>query len=63
VLAHLWRVPRLALADWRREGTGVGGSFLRRTLLAGVVVMGAVLAVTTVRYAQPWSQWLTAFHG
>lgn len=55
VLVYLWRVPRLALADWRPPGgVAVGGSFARRTLLAGVLVAGVVLALLTVRYAQPW---------
>jgi hypothetical protein len=52
VLAYVWRVPRLTLADWR--GGAVPGSVARRSVLAGVVVLGAVLAVATVRYAQPW---------
>jgi hypothetical protein len=61
VLVYLWRVPRLAVADWRRgDAAVVGGSFARRTLLAGVLVAGAILAVATVRYAQPW---VTVFRG
>jgi hypothetical protein len=63
VLAYLWRVPRLALADWRPRRDAVGGSFVRRTLLAGVLVAGVVLAFLTVRYAQPWVHWVGVFHG
>jgi len=53
VLAYVRRVPRLARADWR-DGV-VAGSLARRSALAAVVVLGAVLAVATVRYAQPWA--------
>jgi hypothetical protein len=52
VLVHLRRTPRLAFADWR--GRGVPGSYARRLLLAGVLVAGAILALATLRYAQPW---------
>jgi hypothetical protein len=54
VLAHIRRVPRLALADWRPGAGGVDGSLVRRALIAGSIVAGAVLAVATVRYAGPW---------
>jgi hypothetical protein len=57
VLAHIRRVPRLTLADWRRGAGGVDGSLARRALLAGSIVVGAVLAVATVRYAGPWTHW------
>jgi hypothetical protein len=64
VLVYLWRVPELALADWRpRDPAALGGSFARRTLLAGVLVAGVVLALFTVRYAQPWVHWVRVFHG
>ena len=66
VLGHLRRLPRLALADWHgrripRE-RALPGTFGRRLLLAGTIVAGAILAIATVRYAQPWSHWLTAHH-
>ena len=55
VLAYLWRVPALMLADWHpRDASVVGGSLARRALVAAVIVTGAILAVSTVRYAQPW---------
>ena len=66
VLAHLRRIPELVLADWRgrvvpRE-RAVPGTFRRQLLLATALVAGAILAVATVRYAQPWVQWLAAHH-
>ncbi len=64
VLAYVWRIPALAASDWRRrDPERVGGSFARRTLLAGALVAGVILAVATVRYAQPWVHWAAAFHG
>jgi hypothetical protein len=64
VLAHLRSVPRLVSADWRRlpvpPGSRVSGTFWRRLLLAGTIVAGAVLAIATVRYAQPWVHWFSA---
>lgn len=67
VLAHLRRIPDLVLADWRgrrmpRE-RAVPGTFARQVLLAGALVAGAILAIATVRYAQPWVQWLATFRG
>ena len=64
VLAYVWRVPALAASDWRRrDPEHVGGSFLRRTLVAGALVAGVILALATLRYAQPWRNWIAAFHG
>jgi hypothetical protein len=64
VLAYLGRVPRLLVADSRHgEAATVGGSFARRTLVAGGLVAGAILALVTLRYGQPWLQWLATFHG
>jgi hypothetical protein len=64
VLAHVRRIPGLVAADWRRRPvpaeTGVPGTAWRRLLLAGTIVAGAVLAIATVRYAQPWVHWLAA---
>jgi len=64
VLAYVSRVPRLALADWRpaRRGGALGGSRSRRAALAGALVAGAILAVATVQYAQPWTHWLATHH-
>jgi len=64
VLAYIRRVPGLARSDWRRaDPAPIGGSFARRTLLAGALVAGVILALVTVRYAQPWVHWATVFHG
>ena len=64
VLAYVWRVPALAASDWRRrDPERVGGSFMRRTLVAGALVAGVILALATLRYAQPWVHWTAAFHG
>jgi hypothetical protein len=61
VLAYVWRIPALAASDWRRrDPEHLGGSFLRRTLLAGALVAGLVLALATARYAQPWVHWQSA---
>jgi hypothetical protein len=56
VLAYVRRVPRLTVADWR-SGDAVAGSFARKALLAAAIVTGAILALATVRYAQPWAHW------
>ena len=64
VLAYIRRVPGLARADWRRrEPRPIGGSFARRSLVAGALVAGVILAVATMRYAQPWVHWAAVFHG
>jgi hypothetical protein len=67
VLAHLRPLPQLVSADWRRrpvppEGS-VPGTARRQLLLAGTIVAGAVLAVATVRYAQPWVHWFAGGRG
>jgi len=54
VLAYVWRVPRLAFADWRPGASAVSGAPARRLLIGGSVAAGAILAVTTVQYASPW---------
>jgi hypothetical protein len=64
VLAHLRRIPGLVSADWRRRPippeSRVPGTFWRRLLLAGTIVAGAVVAIATIRYAQPWVHWFAA---
>lgn len=61
VLAHAWRIPSLVLADWRRRPVppeeAVPGTTWRGLLLAATLVAGLVLALATVRYAQPWVHW------
>jgi len=67
VLAHLRSLPRLVLADWRRRpvppASRVRGTRWRQLLLAATLVAGAVLALATVRYAQPWLHWFATNHG
>jgi hypothetical protein len=67
VLAHLRRIPGLVTADWQRKPVppekSVPGTAWRRFVLAGSIVAGLVLALATVRYAQPWVHWFGAFHG
>jgi len=53
VLAYVWRVPRLAGADWTAREP-LGGSLGRRLLLAGALVAGIVLAWATLPMADPW---------
>jgi hypothetical protein len=64
VLAHLRPLPRLVSADWRGRPVpseiSVRGTTLRRWLLAGTLVAGAVLATATVHYAEPWVHWFSA---
>ena len=67
VLAHLRRIPALVSADWRRRPippeSHVPGTAWRGLLLAGTIVVGAVLAIATARYAQPWVHWFAASGG
>lgn len=63
VLAYLPRLPRLAAADWRGRRSFVPGAFTRRTLLAGSIVAGAILALAALPYIHPWVHWAGAFHG
>lgn len=67
VLAHLRRIPALLTTDWRRRPVppeeSVPGTAWRRFVLAGSIVAGLVLALATVRYAQPWVHWFGIFHG
>jgi hypothetical protein len=67
VLAHLRSVPQLVAADWRRRPlpseAHVPGTALRRLLLAGSIVLGAILAITTIRYGHPWVRWFASTGG
>jgi hypothetical protein len=63
VLAYLPRVPRLAASDWRLHRPAPAGGFARRTLVAGALVAGVVLAVATLGYMHPWAHWVGAFQG
>lgn len=67
VLAHVRKLPALVLADWRLvrlpRAPAVPGGFARQLLLAGSIVAGAVLAIATIRYAQPWLDWIAVHRG
>ncbi len=67
VLAHLRAIPRLTVADWRRRPVApasvVSGAAWRRLALAATIVAGVMVAVATVRYAQPWVQFFASHHG
>ena len=62
VLAHLGRMRRFAPKDWRPERPRLRGTSARRGLLAGSIVAGTILAVTTLQYAQPWLHWMAFRH-
>ena len=53
VLAYVWRVPRLASADWGRAEP-LGGSLTRRLAVGGALAAGIVLAWVTLPMADPW---------
>lgn len=55
VLAHLFRVPRHAAADWIKAQP-LPGATMRRWLLAGSLVAGLIVAIATVHLAGPWHQ-------
>jgi hypothetical protein len=63
VLAYLGRMRRVAPRDWRPERPRLRGVSARRGLLAGSIVAGTILAITTIQYAQPWIHWMAVFHG
>jgi hypothetical protein len=67
VLAHVRRIPGLVAADWRRRSIPaerlLRGTLWRQILLAATIVGGVILAIATVRYAQPWVHWFGTHHG
>jgi hypothetical protein len=56
VLGYVWRLPRLASADWR-SSSRLGGGILRPVLVCLAVVAGAALAAATVHLVYPWEHW------
>ena len=56
VLAHVFELPSLAAGDLR--GDGVGGNRLRVGVLAGAIVVGAMLAIATLQLVSPWVHWM-----
>ena len=56
VLAHVFKLPSLAAGDLR--GDDVEGSRLRVGVLAGAIVVGAMLAIATLPLVSPWVHWM-----
>ena len=52
VLGHIRKVPVLATSDFR--GRPVGGARVRTLLLAAAIVAGAIVAVATLPWIEPW---------
>lgn len=58
VLGHLLEVPRLATADWRRQGpreARLAGAGARTLALTAAIGVGLALALLTFSMAEPWS--------
>jgi hypothetical protein len=57
VLGHLLELPRLASADWRRNGpreARLAGAGLRASALAGAIVLGVALGFLALSAGKPW---------
>jgi hypothetical protein len=57
VLGHLLELPRLASADWRRDGAGEGrlaGVGLRASALSMAIVAGVALGFLALSVGRPW---------
>jgi hypothetical protein len=57
VLGHLLELPRLASADWRRNGpreARLAGAGLRTAALAGAIVLGVGLGFLALSAGKPW---------
>jgi hypothetical protein len=57
VLAHLIELPRLASADWRRNGpreARLAGAGLRAAALAGAIALGVGLGFLALSVGKPW---------
>ena len=52
VLGHIRKLPVLATSDYR--GRPVGGARVRTLLLAAAIVAGAIVAVATLPWIEPW---------
>jgi hypothetical protein len=67
VLAHVRSIPRLVTADWRGgplpSDRRVPGTGRRALLVAGSIVAGAILAIATVKYGQPWVHYFGSWRG
>jgi hypothetical protein len=57
VLGHVVELPRLASADWRRNGpreARLAGAGLRATLLAGAITLGAAIGAVVLTAGTSW---------
>jgi hypothetical protein len=57
VLAHLLELPRLASADWRRNGSRearLAGAGLRAAALAGAIALGVGIGFLALSVGKPW---------
>jgi hypothetical protein len=57
VLGHVVALPRLASADWRRNGpreARLAGAGLRAGLLAGAITLGAALGAVVLTAGTSW---------
>jgi hypothetical protein len=57
VLGHLLELPRLASADWRRNGpreARLAGAGLRASVLAAAIVLGVGLGFLALSLGKPW---------
>jgi hypothetical protein len=57
VLTYVRRVPRLALADWRRR-SALRGMTVRRLLVVAALAAGLGLGVSLLPLAGPWHAWM-----
>ncbi|HUY97179.1 MAG TPA: hypothetical protein VMW47_06115 [Verrucomicrobiae bacterium] len=58
VLAYLWHLPGLALADWRRVDALPRGRVGRQGVVLGGLVVGVVLAAALMPAASGWIHWV-----
>lgn len=56
VLAHVLKVPRLTVADFRR-GERLGGARARAGAVLAALALGALVAAATYPSARPWVHW------
>jgi hypothetical protein len=54
VLGHIVHIPGLAAADFRAPRARRAGSRLRQSAVVAALVVGLILAITTLQYAAPW---------
>jgi hypothetical protein len=54
VLGHILETPALAVADWRRRRSNVGGVAARRGVLVGALIAGLALAILALGWIGDW---------